>query len=125
MSQHEVSIWENVDFSRIGDEMDKRIKLAEVRIIGQIKVWFLTGLLGLLATSIVGFASMMFFMGKITERFDTQMVQMTSIQTSRTNVGQWMDRKDALDDDVIRWAKSKGYTPPSWYVGKDSDATGK
>lgn len=116
---------ENADFIRIGEEMDKRIQLAEVRIIGQIKVWFLTGLLGLLTTSIVGFASMMFFMGKLTERFDSQMTQMTAIQTSRTNVGEWMDRKDALDDDLIRWAKTRDYQPPSWYVGKDSDATGK
>lgn len=116
---------ENADFNRIGEEMDKRIQLAEVRIISQIKVWFLTGLLGLFTTSIVGFASIMFFMGKLTERFDQQMTQMTSIQTSRSNVGEWMDRKDALDDDVIRWARGKGYTPPSWYVGKDSDATGK
>lgn len=116
---------DNADFNRIGEEMDKRIQLAEVRIISQIKVWFLTGLLGLFTTSIVGFASIMFFMGKITERFDTQMVQMTSIQASRTNVGEWMDRKDSLDDDLIRWARTKDYSPPAWYTGKDASTTGK
>lgn len=114
-----------MELQQLQHEIDQRVSIAEVRIISQIKVWFLTGLLGLFTTSIVGFASMMFVIGKLSERFDQQIQVVGKIETSRTNRGEWMDRKDALDDDLIRWARTKGYTPPSWYAGKDADQTGK
>lgn len=114
-----------MELAQLQHEIDQRVSIAEVRIISQIKVWFLTGLLGLFTTSIVGFASMMFVIGKLSERFDQQMVQVKTMEVSRVNRGEWMDRKDSLDDDLIRWAKTKGYVPPSWYEGKDSDKTGK
>lgn len=114
-----------MELAQLQHEIDQRVSIAEVRIISQIKVWFLTGLLGLFTTSIVGFASMMFVIGKLSERFDQQIQVVGESETSRTNRGVWMDRKDALDDDLIRWAKGHGYVPPAWYSGKDADVTGK
>jgi hypothetical protein len=122
---HVVDSEDVMELAQLQHEIDQRVSIAEVRIISQIKVWFLTGLLGLFTTSIVGFASMMFVIGKLSERFDQQMQTVSTMEISRTNRGEWMDRKDALDDDLIRWAKTEGYVPPSWYQGKDADKTGK
>lgn len=122
---HVVDSEDVMELSQLQHEIDQRVSIAEVRIISQIKVWFLTGLLGLFTTSIVGFASMMFVIGKLSERFDQQMQQVSTMEVSRVNRGEWMDRKDALDDDLIRWAKGQGYVPPAWYDGRDAAQTGK
>lgn len=114
-----------MDLEQLHNEIDHRVNAAEAQIVSQMKAWFLTGLLGLLATSIAGFASLMFVIGQLSERFDRQIESMTQMQTSNQNISKWMDRKDALDDELIRWAKEKGYAPPAWYSGKDSDQTGK
>jgi len=113
------------DHESVDRAIDTKILAAEKRIIQNIKLWFFTGLLGLVLSGGTGFGIVIFQLGRMSEQYSRTAEAVNESTIALENRARWMERKDILDDDMIRYLRMTGYTPPSWYLGRDADITGK
>ncbi len=104
-------------------DVEKRMIQLELRIVAQIKLWFLSGLFAVIVTVIGGFAGLMFYLGGLAKQFDQSLLEISTSKTRLESQSIWIERKDAIDDDLIRFMRGQGYVPPEWYRGKDADST--
>jgi len=103
------------DYDALDNHIKEEFKESEQRIVAQVKLWILTGMLALSITLVGGFTVLVYQVGRVSERFELSMSRLVKIEDRGPEIARWRTQKDVLDDDMIRWARQRGYEPPTWY----------
>lgn len=104
------------------NEIDRRIATSQAIAIQSIKLWVLISVVTTLVVSIGGGIGAVYYLGQISNQFQVAMELNVAQSQVLTRRGLWMERKDTIDDELIRFLGPYGYAPPAWYNGKDSQA---
>lgn len=78
-----------------------------------LKVWLMGTVIVFMLSVVVPMGGIVFYLGKISNKLDgtfAAQVEQGAIIAERR---EWMNRRERTEENLVEWAKTKGYVPPS------------
>lgn len=94
------------------DDLKAYIDHADRVVKQDLKVWIMGTIMASSLTLAVPLAGVVFYLGSISNKLDAAFRVQSEQQVVLSNRGEWMDRRERVEESLVSWAKSKGYVQP-------------
>lgn len=84
-----------------------------IRAVKQdMKVWMMGSILTSAVTLALPMAGVVFYLGTMNSKLDTAFAVQTEQQAILANRGEWIERRERVEESLVAWARREGYEPP-------------
>lgn len=91
------------------DYVDKAIRSVKQ----DMKVWLMGTVISVAVGLMLPMVGVVFYLGAISTKLDTAFEVQTEQQLVLSSRGQWMDRRERVEESLVEWAKTQGYVSPT------------